>query len=262
MQNNTHNAFTQSSNHAPDANLFEQPELSEVHTRAGIAVVTNFVSRITACKVDDETRTFLRKRLMDNFVFRHSSVICSLEYEMLRSCFHSQLPQESKKEDSNSNNNYSNGSLTATPAAPQKPFNTCEKDAMRYGNCLYRRFDYAANIATCSLPCRYDYYAYKMCSAAVKNTMNAYYDLDRKVDKLLSSSSDDDDKSEKSEEVSYSEEKINCLHDERNNRADIEDYCYLFQRDMLTCTSRMLHIDYTDYARDDPQSNTALTPPI
>ena len=156
---------------------------------------------------------------------------------MLRSCFDSQLPKQ-------------------TDATTTKPFNTCEKDAARYGNCLYRRFDYATNLAACSYPCRFDYYFYKMCAAGIKHPMNALYKLDLQFEKIF------EDKSSEQSTFDYNEKKIKQLHDERNNRENIEDYCYLFQRDMLTCVSKQLHIDYEDYARDDPKVNTPLTPPI
>ena len=51
-------------------------------------------------------------QLLDNFAFKFSSLVCSLEYESLKKCF-------------------------------EKNETNCTDDAEFYGKCLYRRFDKA-----------------------------------------------------------------------------------------------------------------------
>ena len=189
-----------------EAELFERVPMHSLYIQTVRPTPVRWM--LGGCHLDEKTRDVLRKQMLDNFVFRNGSIACSLEYEQLRQCFHRQRH--------------------AAPDAPKVPDRHCNRQAKRYGNCLYRRFDSAANYAVCILPCRSDYILYKLCRGAVATMNNAIV----------------------GNELGKFEEK-----------SVVEDYCYPLVRDFFVCVETMMSIDYAN-PLNEPQNEGILRPPL
>lgn len=115
----------------------------------------------TKCKMDAQVLHMIRKRMLDNFNFANSSLVCSLEHFLLSKCF-------------------------------EQGQDSCTKEAQQYGSCLYRRFDGAINVLSCGY-CKYDYQMFTMCHKLVRAANQFVYSDHEKVQHYESSSHDEDD---------------------------------------------------------------------
>lgn len=99
----------------------------------------------------------LQQAVMDNFVFKFSSVVCSLEYNQLVDCF--QDDDRQALERSNESPPAKNGAKTDTASQRR-----CIAQSKQYGNCAYSRFNQVVGLLCVhKLKCKSAYDMYEGC---------------------------------------------------------------------------------------------------
>lgn len=101
--------------------------------------------------VPDEVSYKLQLDTLDDFVFKFSGLVCSLEHQELKRCFESIAPSENV------------ASSERNDSTPSLPRNTCIPEAKSYGDCLYRRHYFASSVASRSKRCRSYFHLYDKC---------------------------------------------------------------------------------------------------
>ncbi len=100
----------------------------------------------------------LQQAVMDNFVFKFSSVVCSLEYNQLVDCFQ-QDDQARERSQLRSNEPAKNGAKTDTAGQRR-----CIAQSKQYGNCAYSRFNQVVGLLCVhKLKCKSAYDMYEGC---------------------------------------------------------------------------------------------------
>ncbi len=98
----------------------------------------------------------LQQTVMDNFVFKFSSVVCSLEYNQLVDCF-----QDDRQALGRSNEPLSAKNGAKTDTAGQR---RCTAQSKQYGNCAYSRFNQVVGLLCVhKLKCKSAYDMYEGC---------------------------------------------------------------------------------------------------